>query len=212
MTGLDALTAACLDDPDDEGRLAVLSDWLEEHGDARADAVRRVLRWRALVAAARAEEVPDDCEDYVALLRSTALALGQAEARLWACACLRRLPLLQAGAGPALLADPHRRRVVAAVELFACGLLSADRLRAVRAAELSPGGGRREADPGRIVVWSVAEPDLGRALRELLGAAVLFLGADGGRFGRGPSLARQAVAAADRMLRGRRGRGPGDGG
>src|SRR5262249_50581974 len=45
-TDLNALTAACLDDPDDEGRLAVLSDWLEERGDARADAVRRVVRWR----------------------------------------------------------------------------------------------------------------------------------------------------------------------
>jgi hypothetical protein len=89
MTDLDALTAACLDDPDGEGRLAVLSDWLEERGDARADAVRRVLRWRALVSAARPEEVPDDGEDYAALLRNTAEALGPAAARLWACACLR---------------------------------------------------------------------------------------------------------------------------
>jgi hypothetical protein len=38
MTDLDALTAACLDDPDDEGRLAVLGDRLEERGDARAEA------------------------------------------------------------------------------------------------------------------------------------------------------------------------------
>jgi hypothetical protein len=125
MTDLDALTAACLDDPDDEARLAVLGDWLEEHDDARADAVRRVLRWRALVSAARPEGVPDDSEDLAALLQNTAQALGQADARLWACACLRGLPLPQGGAGPALLADHRRRCVVAAVELFACGLLGA---------------------------------------------------------------------------------------
>jgi hypothetical protein len=73
----------------------VLSDWLEEHDDDRADAVRRVPRWRAAVSAVRAEEVPDDSEDDGALLRSTAEALGQADARLWACACLRLLPLLE---------------------------------------------------------------------------------------------------------------------
>jgi uncharacterized protein (TIGR02996 family) len=127
MIGLDALTAACLDDPDDEGRLAVLSDWLEERGDARADAVRCILRWRALASPARAEEVPDDCEDYLALLRSTAEGLGRPDARLWACSCLRLLPLLQRGAGPALLADHRRRCVVAAPELVACGLLGARR-------------------------------------------------------------------------------------
>src|SRR5262245_52603187 len=114
MTDLDALTAACLDDPDDEGRLLVLGDWLEEHDDARADAVRSVLRWRALVSAARPEEVPDDCEAPAAPLRSTAEAQGHPDARLWACACLRRLPLLEGGAGPALLADHRRRCVVAA--------------------------------------------------------------------------------------------------
>jgi hypothetical protein len=70
----------------------------------------RALRWRALVTAARPEEIPDDSEDLVALLRSTAEALGQADARLWARACLRRLPLLEGGAGPALLADRRRRR------------------------------------------------------------------------------------------------------
>jgi uncharacterized protein (TIGR02996 family) len=126
MTDLDALTAACLDDPDDEARLAVLADWLEERGDARADTVRSVLRCGRLVSAARAEEVPDDCEDYAALLRNMAEALGQPDARLWACACLRRLPLLHGGAGPALLANHRRRCVVAATELFACGLLGAD--------------------------------------------------------------------------------------
>jgi uncharacterized protein (TIGR02996 family) len=205
MTDLDALTAACLDDPDDEGRLAVLSDWLEEHGDARADALRRVLRWRALVSAARPEEVPDDCEDYAALLRNTAEALGQADARLWACACLRGLPLLQGGAGPALLADRRRRCVVAAAELFACGLLGADGLRAARAVLApSPSVGRQEADPGRVVVWALAEPDVGRSYRELLGAAVLFLGTDGDRFRRASLLTRRAVAAADRVLRERR--------
>ena len=210
MTGLDALTAACLDDPDDEGRLAVLGNWLEEHGDARADAARRILRWRALVSVARAEEVPDDCEDYVALLRSTAEALGQPDARLWACACLRRLPLLQGGDGPALLADRRRRGVVAAVELFACGLLGADGLRAARAAlGLGDRRGRQEAeaDPGRVVVWALAEPDVGRSDRELLGAAVLFFGTDGDRFRRASLLTRRAVAAADRLLRERRGRG-----
>jgi uncharacterized protein (TIGR02996 family) len=171
MTGLDALTAACLDDPDDEARLAVLADWLEERGDARADAVRRVLRWRAAVSAARAEEVPDDCEDSAALLQNTAEALGQADARLWACACLRGLPLLQGGAGPALLADRGRRSVVAAVELFACGLLKADRLLAARAVLGLGASVRRrevEADPGRVIVWALAEPaepDVGRSYR-----------------------------------------------
>jgi hypothetical protein len=203
MTDLDALTAACLDDPDDEGRLAVLGDWLEEHDDARADAVRRVLRWRALVSAASAEEVPDDSEDLAALLQNTAQALGPADARLWACACLRRLALLEGGVGPALLADRCRRCVVAAVELFACGLLGADALRAARAA-LRPGGSVRsqaEADHGRVVVWVLAEPDVGRAVRQLLGAAILFLGTDDGRFERRALLARRAVAAADRALR-----------
>jgi uncharacterized protein (TIGR02996 family) len=215
MTDLDALTAACIGDPDDEARLGVLADWLEEHDDARADAVRSVLRWRALVSSARAEEVPDDCEDPAALLRSTAEALGQADARLWACACLRLLPLLQGGAGPALLADRGRRSVVAAVELFACGLLGADGLLAARAVlGLSADVGRQEAeaDPGRVVVWALAAPDVGRSYRELLGAAVLFLGADAGRFERRSLLARRAVAAADRALRERRGRGRGDGG
>jgi hypothetical protein len=110
----------------------MLADWLEDHGDTRADAVRRVLRWRAAERDTRAEEVPDDCEDAVALQRSTALALGEADPRLWACACLRRLPLLEGGDGPALLAD-RRRCVVAAAELFASGLLGADGLRAARA-------------------------------------------------------------------------------
>src|SRR5262249_38325137 len=74
MTDLDALTAACLDDPDDdEARIAVLADWLEERGDARADAVRRVPRWRAAVSAARPEEIPNDSEDIAGLLHSTAL-------------------------------------------------------------------------------------------------------------------------------------------
>jgi hypothetical protein len=166
MTDLDALTAACLDDPDGEARLAVLGDWLEEHGDARADAVRRVLRWRAAVSAARPEEVPNDSEDLAAVglrlparpalaarefrvladwLENTAQALGPADARQWACACLRRLPLLQGGAGPALLADRRRRCVVAAAELFACGLLGADALRAACHEALPPappGAGR----------------------------------------------------------------------
>jgi hypothetical protein len=31
-----------------------------------------------------------------------------------------------------------------------------------------------EADPGRVVVWALAGPDVGRSYRELLGAAVLF--------------------------------------
>jgi hypothetical protein len=212
MTDLDALTAACIDDPDDEARLAVLSDWLEEHDDARADAVRRVRRWRALVSAASAEEVPDEQADEHpgeawALLENTAKALGQADGRLWACACLRRLLLLEAGAGTALLADPRRRRVVAAVELFACRLLGADELRTARAVlGLVARVSRREveADPGRVVVWALAEPEVGRAAMQLLGAAFLFLGRDGGRFRRGSSLARQAVAAADRLLRERR--------
>jgi hypothetical protein len=177
MTDLDALTAACINDPDDEGRLAVLGDWLEEHDDARADALRGVLRWRALVSAARPEEVPDDCEDPAALLLNTAEALGHPGARLWACACLRGLPLLQGGGGPALLADHRRRCVVAAAELFACGLLGADELRAARSERLGLGDrvGRQEAeaDPGRVVAWALAEPDVGRSYRELLGAAVL---------------------------------------
>ena len=66
--------------------------------------------------------------------------------------------------------------------------------------------------PGRVVVWALAEPDMGRAVRELVGAAVLFPGADAGRFERRSLLARRAVAAADRVLRERRGRGRGDGG
>jgi uncharacterized protein (TIGR02996 family) len=210
MTDLDALTAACLDDPDDEARLGVLADWLEERGDARADALRGVLRWRALVSAARPEEVPDDCEDPAALLLNTAEALGPPDARLWASACLRRLPLLEGGAGPALLADHRRRCVVAAVELFACGLLGADGLRSARAGlGLGDDVSRREAeaDPGRVVVWALAEPDVGRSYRELLGAAVLFLGTGGDRFRRATLLTRRAVAAADRALRERR-RGP----
>jgi hypothetical protein len=59
----------------------VLSDWLEEHDDARADAVRRVLRWRALVSAAGAEELPaEQADEHLgeawALLENTAEALG----------------------------------------------------------------------------------------------------------------------------------------
>jgi hypothetical protein len=120
------------------------------------------------------------------------------------------------GDGPALLADRRRLRVVAAAELFACLLLRPDALRAVRAEALglSDEVGQREmtADPGRVVVWAVAEPDAGRAARTSLGAAILFVGADGGRFRRVLLLAYRAVAAADRMLRERRGRGPGQGG
>jgi hypothetical protein len=63
-----------------------------------------------------------------------------------------------------------------------------------------------------VVVWALAEPDVSRSYRELLGAAVLFLGADGDRFRRASLLARRAEAAADRLLRERRGRGPGRGG
>jgi hypothetical protein len=213
---VEAGAAACLDDPGDEGRLAVLADWLEERGDARADAARRVLRWRALVSVARAEEIPDDCEGPAALPQNTAEALGQADARLWACACLRLLPLLQGGVGPALLADRTRRSVVAAVELFACGLLSADALRAARSEALELGARVSHAaivaDPVRVVVWALAEPDVGRSYRELLGAAVLFLGTDGDRSRRASLLTRRAVAAADRVLRERRGRAPGQGG
>jgi hypothetical protein len=131
-------------------------------------------------------------------------ALGPPDARLWACACLRLLPLLQGGAGPALLADRRRRCVVAATELFACGLLGADALRFARAAlGLGDGVGRREAeaDPGHVVVWALAEPDVGRSDRELLGAALIFLGTGGDRFRRAALLTRRAVAAADRALR-----------
>ena len=132
------------------------------------------------------------------------------------CACLRGLPLLGGGAGPALLADRGRRCVVAAAELFACGLLGADALRAARSERLGLGDrvGRQEAeaDPGRVVVWALAEPDVGRSYRELLGAAVLFLGTDRARFRRASLLTRRAVAAADRVLRERRGRGRGQGG
>jgi hypothetical protein len=111
-----------------------------------------------------------------------------------------------------LLADHRRRCVVAAVELFACGLLGADALRSARAAlGLGDSVGRQqaEADPRRVVVWALAEPDVGRSYRELLGAAVLFLGTGGDRFRRAVLLTRRAVAAADRVLRERRGRGPG---
>src|SRR5262245_50873320 len=66
MTGLDALTAACLEGPDNEARLPALSDWLEERGDGRAAAVRRVPLRRAAVAAARPEEIPNDSEGLVA--------------------------------------------------------------------------------------------------------------------------------------------------
>jgi uncharacterized protein (TIGR02996 family) len=212
MTALSALTAACLDDPDDEGRFAVLSDWLEEHDDDRADAVRRVPRWRAAVAAARPEEIPNDSEDLVGLLRFTAEALGGPDARLWACSCLRLLPPPFGSGGEGLLARPPRRRVVAAAELLACGLLGADEARAVRAealgAEARPQGRALSlvsfvnADPGRAVVWAVAEPGVGQSVMTLLGASLLFLGpvpAD-----RRSRLARQAVAAADRVLRERR--------
>jgi hypothetical protein len=130
-----------------------------------------------------------------------------------------RLPagaaLVPGGVGPPLLADPARRSVVAATELFACGLLGADGPRAARAVlGLGDDVNRREAeaDPGRVVVWALAEPDVGRSYRELLGAAVLFLGTGGDRFRRATLLTRRAVAAADRALRERRGRGPGQGG
>jgi hypothetical protein len=228
-----------------------------------------VLRWRALVSAARAEEVPDEQADEHlgeawALLENTAEALGQADARLWACACLRRLPLLEGGAGPALLADRRRAGVVAAAELFACGLLGADELRHACHEALTPGvpaqagtattprrrRRRRPAvgdtDPGHLILWTVAEADPalagiappGPARRHAspddpddayrlyitpLGAAGRFLGADGSSSalaadasaaermlrGRLSLLVRQAVAAADRLLRERRGRGPG---
>src|SRR5262249_55531753 len=129
------------------------------------------FRWRDLVSAARAEEAPDDCEGPAALLLNTSEALGQPDARLWASACLRLLPVVQGGEGRALLADHRRRCVVAATELFACGLLGADGLFAARAAlELSAGVGRREAeaDPGRVVVWALAEPEVGRSAMQLL--------------------------------------------
>jgi uncharacterized protein (TIGR02996 family) len=203
MTTLDALTAACLDAPDDGARLAVLADWLEERGDARAAPLRRLGRWRDAVAAARAEEAPDERGDMVARVRATAEALGDADARLWACSCLRLLPLPGGGAGPAPLAGPRRRRAVAAAELFACGLLGADALRAARAealgAEVVISCKERAADPGPAVLWAVAEPDGAQAEATFLGAALLFLG-KGGRAAR-LSLARRAVAAARRMLR-----------
>jgi hypothetical protein len=208
LSDRDALTAACLDDPDDEGRLAVLADGLEERGDARADAVRRVPRWRAAVSAARPEEIPNDSEDLAGLLRVTAEVLGAADARLWACACLRLLPPPFGGAAEGQLARPARRRVVAAAEPHACGLLGVDEARAVRAEALGAETGPRKglslvsfvnADPGRAVVWAAAEPDVGRAVMTLLGASLLFLGPEPAE--RRARLARQAVAAADRMLR-----------
>ena len=57
------------------------------------------------------------------------------------------------------------------------------------------------ADPGHVVVWALAELDVGRSYRELLGAAVLILGTDAGRFERRSRLARRVVAAAERVLR-----------
>jgi hypothetical protein len=53
---------------------------------------------------------------------------------------------------------------------------------------------------------------MGRAVRQLLGAAVLFLGTEGVSFERRCLLTRRAVATADRLLRERRGRGHGHGG
>jgi hypothetical protein len=100
--------------------------------------------------------------------------------------------------------------------LGADALRRADALRAARSEALELGArvnrAATVADPGRFVVWALAEPDVGRAGMELLGAAFLFLGTDAGRFERRSPLARRAVAAADRLLRERRGRGPGHGG
>jgi hypothetical protein len=53
----------------------------------------------------------------------------------------------------------------------------------------------------------LAAPDVGRSYRELLGAAVLFLGTDSDSSRRATLLTRRAVAAADRALR-ERPRGP----
>jgi hypothetical protein len=68
------------------------------------------------------------------------------------------------------------------------------------------------ADPGHAVVWAAADPDENRAGATLVGAARRFLGADGGRPGRLSVLVLRAVAAADRVLRERRGRWHGQGG
>src|SRR5262249_28328875 len=105
-------------------------------------------------------------------------------------------------------------RVVAAAELFACGLQGADELLAVRSEALASGVriGAPTADPGHVIVWSAVEPETAWAGGEIAVAARHFLGTDGGRRERLSSVARQAVAAADRLLQGRRGRGPGDGG
>src|SRR5262249_2327009 len=84
---------------------------------------------------------------------------GDGAARLWACSCLRLLPLPEMGDDPPLLADPRYRRVVAAVELFACGLLGNDELRTapavLRPAARHPLPGHRRR---QVRAWPLAGP------------------------------------------------------
>jgi uncharacterized protein (TIGR02996 family) len=123
-----ALAAAILEQPSDDVCPSIYADWLEDRGDVRAAWLRLALEIRSL--ARKAKIPPFDLGDtHVARSRLQRLGnpLGVDLASLWACSCVRFLPLPDGRIFTAVL-SLALRRWLSNIELKACGLPSAEQV------------------------------------------------------------------------------------
>src|SRR5262245_16869307 len=116
-----AFLRAILDDPDDEAARLVCADWLEERGDRRAAWLRFGSEvWRL------ARKGPTAWPGYGDVWRVRRRLRGREPSgrldRLWACACVRFLPLGTKGTWWEDVRSEALRHRVSAIELAACGL------------------------------------------------------------------------------------------
>jgi uncharacterized protein (TIGR02996 family) len=116
-----ALLEAILQNPEEDSCRLVYADWLEERGDARADWLR--LTW-AIRQLARKARIPPFGSGDVA---GASLRLHRRDpvgrlGRLWGCACVRFLPLLNGGVLWEAIQTRRLRRWLVATELEACGI------------------------------------------------------------------------------------------
>lgn len=122
-----AFTAAVLAHPGDDGPKLVWADWLEEHGDPRGEWLRfATIEFAQAVRAAALLTTEPDGGFYLRVDRLLRRPGGKRLLRLSAAAFLRWIPARDGFIWDLL--DESVKPTVAAAELHACGLLSADAL------------------------------------------------------------------------------------
>jgi uncharacterized protein (TIGR02996 family) len=129
--------AAVLADPGDPGPRLVYADWLDEGGDPRGAWLRLAVEPPKLAAITISRDG--------AIRELEGKPGGEPLLRLFACWCVRLSPLGIGGTVWTLLEDRSSREAVAVAELYACGLVSADRL----------GEAREDARRAEQRVWQV---------------------------------------------------------